>query len=77
MLNYIVHVTGEDVDKLWLLYELFLVTRRYNPVTVCIIHRNAMTGNKRHKRRIRPLNTSHPAFLRFASLSVTGAILLI
>ena len=28
MLNYIAHVTGEDVDKLRRLYELFLATGR-------------------------------------------------
>lgn len=39
MLNYIAHVTGEDVDKLRRLYELFLATGRldafgrHDPVT--------------------------------------------
>jgi hypothetical protein len=28
MLNYIAHVTGEDIDKLKRLYELFLATGR-------------------------------------------------
>lgn len=28
MLNYVAHVTGEDVDKLRRLYELFLATGR-------------------------------------------------